>query len=145
MSETLELLLKRVVRKPKATFGDLYVDTVYECHTIEDVVRDIDEDGTGKIPHETAIPAGRYKVIINLSPKFGKRMPRLLNVPHFDGILIHPGNSSEDTWGCIIVGTLIAGDDFLAQSTVAFQKLFPKLDIAQSLGKEIWITIENAW
>ena len=147
--DALELKLVRHTRKEHATFGDLSLDGHFECHTLEDVVR-LDDPSTPqnegmKIPHETAIPAGRYQVILNMSPKYKKVMPRLLNVPGFEGILIHKGNRSEDTWGCILVGDRIAGDDFLAESTAAFTRLFQKLSIAQELGKQIWITIENGF
>ena len=57
-----------------------------------------------KIPGRTAIPAGVYEVIVNISPRFRRKLPRLLDVPGFDGILIHRGNTAEDTSGCILVG-----------------------------------------
>lgn len=57
-----------------------------------------------KVQHETAIPTGKYKIVINTSPKFGRILPRLLNVPGFNGILIHRGNTDKDSSGCILVG-----------------------------------------
>ena len=54
--------------------------------------------------NETAIPAGTYEVIVNVSVKFKRKLPLLLNVPHFTGIRIHRGNTDKDTSGCILVG-----------------------------------------
>lgn len=97
-----QLLLKRVACRDSYTIGKLYLDGVYFCDTLEDKVRDLNKEA--KVPGETAIPAGRYKVIVNMSSRFKRLLPRLLNVPHFDGILIHRGNTSKDTSGCILVG-----------------------------------------
>ena len=97
-----KLLLKRIAKKPTYTIGKLYVDGIYFCDTIEDKVRDLPHEP--KVYGETAIPAGTYKVIVNMSPKFKRLLPRLLNVPYFDGILIHRGNTEKDSAGCIILG-----------------------------------------
>lgn len=80
------------------TIGKLSIDSKYFCDTLEDAVRPI------KIYGKTAIPFGTYKIILNESPRFGRVLPRLLNVPKFDGVLIHRGNTAEDTAGCILVG-----------------------------------------
>lgn len=80
------------------TIGKLSIDRKYFCDTLEDAVRPI------KIYGKTAIPFGTYKIILNESPRFGRVLPRLLNVPKFDGVLIHRGNTAEDTAGCILVG-----------------------------------------
>lgn len=96
----IKLLVKREFFTDKYTIGKLYVDGVYFCDTLENTVR---TEGI-KIPNETAIPYGKYKVIVNFSPKFKRLLPRLLEVPMFDGILIHRGNSVVDTSGCILIG-----------------------------------------
>lgn len=98
----MNLKLKRIYKGPKYTIGHLYIDDKYYCDTLEDVVRDLSIEK--KVPGETAIPAGTYGVIVNMSPKFGRELPRLLNVPNFDGILIHRGNTPKDTAGCILIG-----------------------------------------
>lgn len=98
----MKLELKRIALKDTYTIGRLYIDGEYFCDTLEDKVRDLSQEK--KVPGETAIPAGTYKVIVNDSPRFKRKLPRLLNVPHFDGILIHRGNTPEDTSGCILVG-----------------------------------------
>ena len=103
------MTLKRVALKDTYTIGKLYIDGQYFCDTIEDKVRDLNKDGVFddgevKIKGKTAIPYGTYEVVWTYSPRFGKYTPRLLNVNSFDGVLIHSGNTAEDTEGCIIVG-----------------------------------------
>jgi len=83
------------------TDGVLLLNDNFFCYTLEDRTR---KPGDAKIPGETAIPAGKYKVIVNKSARFGKYMPLLLDVPNFEGIRIHGGNKSEDSLGCILVG-----------------------------------------
>lgn len=98
----MKLTLKRIYFAEKYTIGKLYVDGVYFCDTLEDKYRDLSKEK--KVMHETAIPFGTYEVIVNLSPKFKRELPRLLNVPNFDGILIHSGLYPSHTSGCILVG-----------------------------------------
>lgn len=106
----MELLLKRIALRDSYTIGKLYINGVYFCDTVEDKVRDLNKDGDledegeSKVYAETAIPYGIYKVIVNESPKFKRLLPRLLNVKHFDGILMHRGSSAKSSAGCIIVG-----------------------------------------
>ena len=94
----MKLELVRHYLGEKYTIGKLSIDSKYFCDTLEDAVRPI------KIYGKTAIPFGAYKIILNESPRFGRVLPRLLNVPKFDGVLIHRGNTAEDTAGCILVG-----------------------------------------
>ena len=98
----MKLKLERLYLKPDYTIGKLYIDGKYFCDTLEDQVRDLAKER--KIPGRTAIPAGVYEVIVNISPRFRRKLPRLLDVAGFDGILIHRGNTPEDTAGCILVG-----------------------------------------
>lgn len=122
----MKLRLRRIALKETYTIGKLEVwkdgQWVYLCDTIEDKSRDLNKNGVfdngeKKIYGETAIPYGTYKITMNVvSPKFSNftkypyarkyqgYMPRLLNVNHFDGILIHPGRSARSSAGCIIVG-----------------------------------------
>ena len=106
----MKLTVKRIALKPTYTIGKLYIDGVYFCDTLEDPNRDHNKDGDlndigeGKVWGDTAIPFGIYRMILSYSPKFKRILPRLLNVPHFEGILIHRGNTSKDTHGCILVG-----------------------------------------
>lgn len=105
------LTLKRDTYTNKATIGKLYINDVFLCDTLEDVCRDLNRDGDlndineTKIYGETAIPSGIYKMIINISPRFKKLLPRLIGVKGYDGVLIHTGNIPADTHGCILVGT----------------------------------------
>lgn len=98
----MRLILKRLYLKTDYTIGKLYMDGKYFCDTLEDQVRDLTKER--KIPGRTAIPAGVYEIVVNVSPRFKRKLPRLLDVPGFDGILIHRGNTAEDTAGCILVG-----------------------------------------
>jgi len=129
----------KVIRRwftSKSTIGDLYVNGVFQCHTLEDVVR---PDGV-KVFGETAIPHGTYQVIIAPSNRFKRDLPRLLNVPKFDGILIHPGNTDKDTHGCILVGET-KGADFIGNSRTAFAALFTKIQGAVKAGEKVTIEI----
>jgi hypothetical protein len=143
MGVTMRLELHRIKGTERATLGNLYINGALECHTLEDVVRDIQPDGTGKIMKETAIPAGTYKVAITFSPKFKRDMPILLDVPYFTGIRIHKGNTDADTWGCILLGQTIAGDDLITHSTEAFAAFLPKLQKALDDGEDVTITVTN--
>ena len=102
--------VKRIAKKEQYTIGKLYIDDKYICDTIEDKDRGItqktplEQIQKVKIPSKTAIPTGKYKVVLSYSNRFNKVLPELLNVPHFKGIRIHSGNTEEDTEGCILVG-----------------------------------------
>lgn len=127
------LILKRDTYTSKSTIGKLYINDLFICDTLEDTCRDINKDGDlndrgeAKVYGETAIPSGIYKVIMNISPKFKKLLPRLIEVVGYDGVLIHSGNIPADTYGCILVGT--RGLDSLkgGTSSIAFTKLMKEL------------------
>ena len=138
----MKLLLNRDTLLPELTLGTIVIaDTGWppalECYTLEDTVR----PAGVKIPGKTAIPYGTYEIVISQSPHFnGEWMPRLLEVPMFEGILIHPGNSTGDTEGCILVGRLTDGYR-LARSREAYSALFMKLAHAQLSGERSYITV----
>ena len=96
------LELNRIAKKPLYTIGRLFVHGKYFCDTLEDRCRDLDKEE--KVMNGTAIPEGIYEVIVNVSAKFRRKLPLLLDVPHFSGIRIHRGNMDKDTSGCILVG-----------------------------------------
>lgn len=97
------LVLERVIYNETETIGRLLIDNKFYCWTLEDKDRGLEKGGK-KIKKETAIPKGTYEVAITWSNKFQRRMPILLDVPQFQGIRIHVGNSNVDTEGCILLG-----------------------------------------
>lgn len=115
------------------TLGKLYINKEFFCSTIEDKYRDLSKEK--KVYGETCIPFGTYKVIINMSPKYGRLMPRLLDVPHFDGILIHYGNTEQDSAGCIIVGK--RSGQKVINSRDTFNRLFARLEKYSNIKIEI--------
>jgi len=127
------LHLKRKWFTSKSTIGELLVDGEFECYTLEDELRSI------KVPGETAIPGGTYKIVINHSNRFGRKLPLLENVPNFEGIRIHIGNWPKDTAGCILVGKE-RGKDFIGKSGDAFKALFDKIQAAIA-DEEVFIKI----
>lgn len=134
----MKLRIERLWPKPNYTVGRLYIDGKFYCNTLEDTVRDLSKEK--KVPGKTAIPYGTYKVVFNWSPKFGRNLPRLLNVPAFDGILIHPGNTAEDSAGCILVGKNTAVGR-LTESRYTSDKLNVLIEDAQRKGENITIEI----
>lgn len=111
----IKLFLNRIFKGSKYTIGNLYINDKFFCNTLEDPVRKLPKEcpytSKGeicqceeKINGQTAIPTGKYKVVLSYSNRFNKVLPELLNVPHFKGIRIHSGNTEEDTEGCILVG-----------------------------------------
>lgn len=133
------LTLNRQPTFEDTTLGLLFIDGEFECFTLEDTVR---PEGV-KVPGQTAIPAGRYQVIDVPSPTFRQKMPRLVNVPDFTGVLIHWGNSAEDSLGCIIVAEKVADAEHVTSSRAAFEALHPKIAAAYAVG-EVWIDVRDA-
>jgi len=142
----MKLTLNRIYKGTEYTIGRIYIDGEYFCDTIEDTDRGLNQDMSVedikeiKVYAETAIPTGTYKITLNVvSPKFSKKkfykdfcggkVPRLLNVKGFDGILIHIGNTEKSSAGCIIVGkNKIKGQ--VVESTETFKKLYKILEEA---------------
>lgn len=135
----MDLRVNRFRYDGKATLGRLFVNGAVECFTLEDVKR---ADGV-KVQDATAIPAGTYKVVIDDSKRFGRPMPHILDVPGFDGIRIHSGNTDVDTDGCILLGTAIENDDFVSGSKAAFDKFFKELSDALAAGQTVMIEVHN--
>lgn len=107
----MKLHLRRLYRKPAYTIGKLYIDDIYLCDTAEDVDRglysymNIREISKIKVKDKTAIPYGKYKVRLSMSPRFKKILPEIMNVPGFTGVRIHSGNDPKtDSSGCILPG-----------------------------------------
>lgn len=110
----------------KATIGKLYIDDVFECYTLEDVDRTLEKGGE-KVFGCTAIPRGKYSIIVSMSNRFKRNLPLIVDVPQFEGVRIHAGNTSADTDGCVLVGSSIVNEAFIGGSQVAFGKLFNKI------------------
>ena len=153
----MKLKLVRKWKKEGYTIGKLYVDDIFFSNTIEDKDRGLNQNMPKekilfmKKPGITAIPTGTYEIVLNVqSSKYKKSkammkfcqayMPRLLNVPGYDGVLIHPGNSASDTEGCIIPGK---NDKvgWVSNSTNYFKELYNKMKIANKKGENITIEI----
>jgi hypothetical protein len=126
----MNINLKRKIFTDDSTIGEMYIDGEFFCFTLEDKVR------LKKIQNVTAIPAGRYEVVINFSNRFKRYMPLLLNVPNYSGIRIHSGNTSKHTEGCILVGDIFT-KDFIGNSRKTFLALMKRLRSAEKKEKII--------
>ena len=106
----MEILVKRLYKKSEYTIGKMYINGEYFCDTVEDTDRGLSQEMSNsyiearKVYGKTAIPVGRYRVVLSYSNKFKKTLPLLKDVLGFGGIRIHSGNTAEDSLGCIIVG-----------------------------------------
>ena len=143
----MNLTLKRLNLTPNYTEGELYVNGVYFCKTLEDTNRDLNKNGQfdnneKKVYGETCIPYGKYKVILSYSPKFKRELPEILEVPDFQGIRIHRGNKISDTLGCVLCGEKVV-NGVLQNSTPYEKKLVSILKDAISKGETINLTIKK--
>lgn len=153
----MEIKVKRIAKKEAYTIGKMYVDGTYVCDTLEDKDSGLTSNMSVaqicgiKVKGVTAIPTGRYLVNMKtVSPRLGGRkqyaicggrVPRLIGVPGYDGVLIHIGNTEKDTEGCILVGENKKIGQ-VVNSTFTFNRLYPKLHAADAKGERIYITIE---
>ena len=154
----MKLELERKWPKATYTIGRLYVDGVLFCNTLEDRDRGLNQSDSlnyiksRKVYGETAVPKGEDLGDMNVtSPKYAAvswyhqlclgKMPRLRDVPGFDGILIHPGNTALDTLGCILVGKNTKVGQ-LTESKATFKALYKEMKKASDRGEVIEITIE---
>jgi len=131
----MELLLKRTTRTDKSTIGELFVNGVFECYTLEDIEREV------KIKGQTAIPKGVYKVGVSMSNRFKREMPILFDVKGFEGVRIHSGNTAEQTEGCILVGQT-KSFNMISGSRLAYSELFEKIKEVVSQKKQVILTIQ---
>jgi hypothetical protein len=130
----MKLNVDRVQKDVDVTIGQLLIDDQFECWTLEDPVR-----AGPKVHGETAIPAGTYKVLITFSPRFKRDLPLVQNVPGFEGIRIHPGNTADNTEGCLLVGDVRLSKS-IGKSQIAFARVFQKIKAAQARGEPVEIT-----
>lgn len=157
----MKIQLKRTYNNDRYCIGHLYIDGVFVMDTLEDTDRGLDQKmslkqiAAIKKKSVTAIPTGLYRIDMKtVSPKYSKkkffmdlckaRMPRLVNVPGYSGVLMHPGNKPEDTDGCLLVGqNKVKGQ--VINSTLCFVKLYDILEQATLNKEEIWIEITRAY
>ena len=148
----MELILKRIAKRKTYTIGRLYIreqvmdeylpgnEDHYFCDTLEPTWRDY-EHGAYKVKGRSAIPEGRYAVVISYSPRFKQWLPILLGVPKFEGIRIHAGNTAKDTEGCILVGENREVGKVL-DSRKWLYELKQKIVEAKDKGEAVWLTIK---
>ena len=146
----MDLILKRIARQTGYTIGRLYVvepddklpdgeKLTYLTDTLEPQWRDL-KGGAYKIRGRTAIPEGRYPLVVTRSPKFGKWLPLLMQVPGFEGVRIHSGNTAADTQGCILVGEN-RKKGMVLNSRTAMKRLMQLLD-SRKAGEAAWIQVD---
>lgn len=154
----MELTLKRKYFKPTYTIGKLYVNGAEVCDTLEDKDRGLTQDMPTteiykkKVYGQTAIPKGRYRVELNvISPKFkdrewakkyGGRVPRIMDVPGFDGVLFHPLNNPNQTLACIGLGDNKVRGQIVNAVKTHYEFMDNYLEPARLRGEETWLTIE---
>lgn len=159
MKKNFELVLERIAKMQNYTIGCLYAkleepvtkcvdgeliteDKRYLCDTLEPKRRNLKKEK--KVPGRTAIPEGRYRVLITKSYRFKRWLPLLLDVPGFEGIRIHPGNypaDTADTQGCILPGWN-RKKGMVVNSRSAMQTLMLEMTAALEREEEIWLTIK---
>lgn len=148
----MELILERIAKRKTYTIGRLCIrrqvideylpgiEDQYFCDTLEPTWRDY-KNGAYKVKGRSAIPEGRYAVVISWSPKMKQWLPILLGVPKFSGIRIHAGNTAQDTEGCILVGkNKLVGQ--VVDSRIWLHRLKKKITEAKERGEAVWITIK---
>lgn len=147
----------RILLLPTRTIGHWKVDGVFLCYVLEDVVRDRDVDGDGdvdvadvaafKVYGQTAIPAGRYRITVEHSPKFGPDTLTIHAVPGFDGIRIHSGNDESNTEGCPMLGYQLSQNATIRVGTTkpAVEDFKAMVQAAIARGEQVWLTVQNSF
>lgn len=148
----MELKLKRTDFTDTSTIGELSINGVFECYVLEDTDRGLKQSMTlpesvaRKVHGKTAIPYGTFKIVVTKSERFSKMkgkdvyLPLLLNVPNYEGVRIHTGNKPEDTEGCLLPARK-RGKNVVSESTLAFNQLNDKINLAIKAGEVVTIEI----
>ena len=131
----MKIEVVRSMLNPTCTIGELSIDGEFVCFTLEDVVR---PEGASKVFGRTAIPYGTYALDVTHSPHFGRELPLVVDVPGFEGIRIHPGNTEADTDGCLLVG-FNHTDGSVTESRLAFDAVFARIEAARAADDPITI------
>lgn len=136
----MEITINRIARRPGYTIGRMTIDGRYFCDTLEPQWRNY-QLGAKKVPGKSAIPEGRYRVLVTWSPRFGRWLPLLVGVPRFEGVRIHSGNTQADTQGCILVGrnTQVGR---VCDSRMWMNTLMAWIRHAERSEEQIWITVK---
>ena len=143
MEDLILLKVKRLYRKPEYSISKMYINGDYFCDVAEDQDRglysymNVGEISKIKVKDNTAIPYGKYKVRLSMSPRFKKILPEIMNVPGFTGVRIHAGNNPKtDSSGCLLVGkNTIKGQ--VTNSRATMDKLMEKLKGHNNIEIEI--------
>ena len=136
----MEVTLTRIAKRETYTIGRLAINGTYFCDTLEPTWRDIGVGRPGrKVMGRTAIPEGRYPLVVTFSPRFKRWLPLLLNVPQFSGIRIHSVNTADDTEGCILPG-LNTSRGRVTDSYLWERRLVAELG-RRPEGEPVWITV----
>lgn len=140
----MHILVRRERFNKTSTIGRLFINGQFQCFTLEDAVRE--KPGVPvakwKVQNETAIPVGKYRLIVNMSNRFKRRLPLLLDVPGYAGVRIHAGNTEANTEGCILLGRK-TNFVTISESQLAMQEFMPKLEAALAQKQNITITVEG--
>ena len=134
-----------IVRKwlsEESTVGEMYCGDRFLCFILEDKRREL-KTAADKVKGKTAIPEGRYPLVIDFSQRFQKTMPHILAVPYFEGIRIHPGNTAADTEGCPLTGKARLNDKVLFSVAAYEEDFLPALRAALAKGK-VYVTVQLA-
>ena len=143
----MEIRVKRIARKDGYTIGKMYINGAYFCDTLEDTDRglsdsmQVNEVLAKKRNGITAIPIGKYDVILTFSPKFKRVLPLLLNVKCYEGVRIHHGNTQASTEGCLLVGENKERGKVL-NSRATLEKLMPLFFECEKRKEKVTILIE---
>lgn len=134
----MELKIMRQLRAVSASLGELYIDGVPYCYTLEDPVR---PPGV-KVDRNTAIPPGRYRVTLTFSNRFQRILPELSDVPMFTGVRLHGGNTSADTEGCPLLGAKKDEANLrVYQCAAVVDGVVKKIDAAEKRSEEVWCEV----
>ena len=136
----MEITLQRMATSAKSSYGVLFIDNKQLCFSIEDIHRDV------KIEDETRIPKGRYQIQYRGIYDFFTWHLELQEVPNFEYVYIHSGNTHEHTSACILTnfGVRLINNEYVGiDSRAAFSAIYKKISKALDLEEEVWITVRD--